>query len=133
MNAVHGVEGGCSGTEARAEPVTCFVWTKEELREVHPLLQPLTTTNCKLVSVYGDAIHQNNGTRLLNIGIEAQEDNIWQRLHKRLVLLALFLYDLPNSHWANRFLNLQTKLWREVRERKCNLKTALDFLPCTIF
>ena len=85
------------------------------------------------MSVYGDAIHQNNGTRLLNIGIEAQEDNIWQRLHKRLVLLALFLYDLPNSHWANHFLNLQTKLWREVRERKCNLKTALDFLPCTIF
>ena len=82
MNAVHGVEGGCSGTEARAEPVTCFVWIKEELREVHPLLQPLTTTNCKLVSVYGDAIHQNNGTRLLNIGIEAQEDNIWKRLHK---------------------------------------------------
>ena len=33
----------------------------------------------------------------------------------------------------NRFLNLQTKLWREVQERKCNLKMALDFLPCTIF
>ena len=42
------------------------------------------------------------------------------------------LYDLPSGQWANRFLDLQTQLWKDVRERKCNLEKALLLAPCIL-
>ena len=104
------------------------VWTEAELREEDPQLQVLTAADRKLMSVYGDTIHQNDGTHL-DGGIGAFEDRKWQRLYKRIIACNLPLYDLPSGKYANTFLELQTQLWRDVRARKCNSEKALLFAP----
>ena len=42
------------------------------------------------------------------------------------------LYSLPSGRWANQFFDLQTQLWKDVRERRCNSGKALHFAPCIL-
>jgi hypothetical protein len=47
-----------------------------ELRAEDPCLQRLTDADHRLCSVYGDTIHQNDGTHI-DGGIGAAEDSKW--------------------------------------------------------
>jgi len=89
--------------------------TDAELRAEDPQLQRLTDADRRLCSVYGDTIHQNDGTHL-DGGIGVAEDAKWQRLHLRIAACNLLLYDLPNGRWATRFLETLTNLWVGVVE-----------------
>ena len=105
--------------------------TDAELRAEHPQLQWLTDANHWLCSVYGDTIHQNDGTHLDGrIGIA--EDAKWQRFHLRVAACNLPLYDLPNGRWAHRFLETLTDLWVEVVERCWKSDRPLVFQACVL-
>jgi hypothetical protein len=70
--------------------------TEAELRAEDPQLQLLTDANSWLCSVYGDTIHQNDGTHL-DSGIGVAEDAKWQWLYLWAATCHLLLYDLPNG------------------------------------
>ena len=70
--------------------------TVAELKAEDPQLQRLTDANHRLCSVYGNTIHQNDGTHL-DGGIGVAEDAKWQRLYLRVAACHLQLYDFPNS------------------------------------
>jgi len=110
--------GGGAAQHARGHflPRHC---TDAELRAEDPRLQRLTDADRRLCSVYGDTIHQNDGTHL-DGGIGVAEDAKWQRLHLRVAACNLPLYDLPNGRWATQFLETLTNLWVGVVERRWN-------------
>jgi hypothetical protein len=54
--------------------------TEAELRAEDPQLQWLTDANRRLCSVYGNTIHQNDGTHL-DSGIGVAKDAKWQQLY----------------------------------------------------
>jgi hypothetical protein len=85
-------------------------YTKEELREADPQLQWITDVDHRLLGIFGDTIHQNNGSHL-NDGICIAEDAKWQRFYTRVAACSLQLYNLPNGCWAHRFLERLTDLW----------------------
>jgi hypothetical protein len=93
--------GGAAGTlvetpivnMARFLPRICMV---QELRAEDPRLQRLTAADNRLIGVYGDIIHLNDGTHL-DGGIGVAEDVKWQRLHLWVASCRLLLYDLPNG------------------------------------
>jgi len=116
---------------AEMEYYTPIRLTAEEIMHNDPNLQGITPADRKLIEVYGDTIHQNDG-RHLDGGIGIQEDRKWQRLHFRVASCTLALYDLPNGRWANRFLAIQTKLWRDTRQRNCNSEKPLVFAACIL-
>ena len=62
------------------EPILHRVMTDEELRASDPLLHELTAADRKLISVYGDTLHRNDGSHLHG-GIDPAEDRKMQRLH----------------------------------------------------
>jgi hypothetical protein len=70
--------------------------TEAELLAEDPQLQRLTDANCRLCSVYGNTIHQNDGTHL-DGGIGVTKDAKWQRLYLWVPSGQLLLYDLPNG------------------------------------
>jgi hypothetical protein len=104
-----------------------------ELRVEDPQLQRLTDADRRLCSIYGDTIHQNDGTHL-DGGIGVAEDTKWQRLHLRVAVcnLPLYVYDLPNGRWAARFLETLTNLWVGVVERHWNSERLLVFQQACI-
>jgi hypothetical protein len=105
LNATTGTAADTGGEgavqRARGHFVPCHC-TDAELRAEDPRLQRLTNADHWLCSVYGNTIHQNDGTHL-DGGIGAAEDAKWQRLHLRVAACTLPLYDLPNSRWAHWF------------------------------
>ncbi len=96
-------------------PVSHHMWTEAELQASGPLLQPLEAADRKLMSAYGDTIHLNDGTHLTS-GIDHAEDQRMQCLYRRIVACRLTLWDLPKGRWADRFLQIQTQLFWDVRE-----------------
>ncbi len=109
-------------------PRTCTV---QELRAEDPRLQRLTAADNRLIGVYGDTIHLNDGTHL-DGGIGVAEDAKWQRLHLRVASCRLLLYDLPNGRWANRFLETLTDLWQGCIKRRWNSERPLVFQACIL-
>ncbi len=105
--------------------------TDAELRAEDPRLQRLTDPDHWLCSVYGNTIHQNDGTHL-DGGIGAAKDAKWQRLHLRVAACTLPLYDLPNGRWAHRFLETLMDLWVGVVERCWNSERLLVFQACIL-
>ena len=94
-------------------------------------MQLLTDTNCRLCGIYGNTIHQNDGTHLGGrIGVA--EDAKWQRLYLWVAVFQLLLYNLPNGQWVNRFLETLTGLWTGVMERKWNSERPLVFQTCIL-
>ena len=116
---------------AEMEYYTPIRLTAEEIMHNDPNLQGITPADRKLIEVYGDTIHQND-SRHLDGGIGIHEDRKWQRLHFRVASCTLALYDLPNGRWANRFLEIQTKLWCDTRQRVCNSEKPLIFAACIL-
>ena len=106
-------------------------WTSDELRRDDPFMQDTMPADQRLISIYGDTIHQNDG-RHLDGGIGVAEDRKWQRLYMRVAACKSPLYDLPNGCWAVRFLQIQTQLLRDARTRKCNSEKPLIFAPCIL-
>ncbi len=70
--------------------------TEAELCMEDSQLQLLTDADSWLCSVYGDTIHQNDGTHL-DSGIGVAEDAKWQRLYLWIAACHLLLYHLPNG------------------------------------
>ena len=50
--------------KAEVEHHTLQSWTSDELAQDNLLLQVITPTDLMLIRVYGDTIHQNDGTHL---------------------------------------------------------------------
>ena len=112
-------------------PALHRVFTEAELRALDPLLQQFTEADRKLISVYGDTVHANDGSHLHG-EVDPAEDLKMQRLHHRVASCKLSLYSLPSGRWANRFLDLQTKLFKDAREGRCNSELPLIFAPCIL-
>ena len=72
--------------------------------------------NEKLFSVYRDTIHHNNGTHL-NGGIGIAEDQKVLRLWLQVVSDPHLLYEILRGKIGNRYLKVQTSLFKGVRER----------------
>ncbi len=54
-----------------------YIFTEEELRRDESCLQELTAADCKLIQIFGDTIHHNNGLHLTG-DIPVAVDQIWQ-------------------------------------------------------
>jgi hypothetical protein len=135
LNATTGTAADAGGGEAaqraRGHILPRHCTEDAELRAEEPQLQRLTDADRRLCSVYGDTIHQNDGTHL-DGGIGVAEDAKWQRLHLRIAACNLPLYDLPNGHWATRFLETLKNLWVGVVKRCWNSERLLVFQACIL-
>ena len=111
VKQINGGAGGATPTaltaDDNAERYTPQHWTAAELRRDDPLMQDTTPADQKLIGIYGDTIHQNDG-RHLDGGIGVANDQKWQRLHMRIAACQLSLYDVPARRWSARFLTIQT-------------------------
>ncbi len=115
--------GDMQGAHRHFMPCT---FTEEELHEADPQLQRLTAADQRLLGIFGNTIHLNNGTHL-NGGIGAAEDAKWQRLYNHVTTCSLPLYNLPNGQWAHRFLMMLTYLWVGVIHWRWNSERPLVF------
>jgi hypothetical protein len=106
----NGAEGGGSSTtpsipQANAPPIPlpCSVpreLSKEEIMAEDPMVQQLTAADRKLVYLYGDTIHQNDGCHLhggIDPDILIQHQVWWTQV----IATHLFLWDLPNGKLGN--------------------------------
>ena len=116
-------DGDVQGAHGHSTPRT---FTEEELRDADPRLQLLTAADRRLLGIFGDTIHLNDGTHL-DGGIGVNEDAKWQWLCNRVASCSLPLYDLPNGQWAHRFLTTLTDLWAGVIQHRWNSERPLVF------
>lgn len=65
--AAAATEANAAPPEAKSEHHTPQTWTADKLAQGDPLLQVITPADWRLISVYGDTFHQNNGTHLLMV------------------------------------------------------------------
>jgi hypothetical protein len=77
-----------------------------------------------LDKVYGDHVHENPGT-YLNGGIE--DDAMWQRYHRRLIVYPSQRYDAPNGNVGHCLVETMTSLFEGIRSRKWNSERFLLF------
>ncbi len=92
-------------------------FTEEEFHKVDRRLQWLTTVDQRLLGIFGNTIHLNDGTHL-NGEIGAAEDAKWQQLYNHVATCSLPLYNVPNGRWAHRFIMTLTNLWVGVIQRR---------------
>jgi hypothetical protein len=78
----------------------------------------------KLMEVYGDYIHQNDGSHL-DGGIK--DDAVWQEHWRKLVILPPQRYDSPSGPVGRRFVRLLTKELEGIHSRKWNSEKFLVF------
>ncbi|KAL7502373.1 hypothetical protein ACHAXN_001332 [Cyclotella atomus] len=77
-----------------------------------------------LCTVYGDTIHQNDGTHL-DGGVA--NDRFWQSRWMRCVSTNLSLWDAPNGKVGKRLITQLANEWAGVREQKWNSKRPIVF------
>jgi hypothetical protein len=95
--------------------------------EDDPRIQPLSRADELLLSVYGDTIHQNDGTHL-NGGV--RNDRIWQRRWLKVVSGDLKLWTPPRKHFeGKKFVNMFANELEGVRTRMWNSERAMLFAP----
>ena len=126
--------GTGNGNTPPPDPYVNFeaqTFTELQLRVLDPLLQQFTPADEKLHQVYGDTIHQNDGTHLSG-DIEATVDKKWQRLYHRVIAGPLKLWDLPNGRVANRYLDLLTAELKGARLGQWNSERPNIFAPCIL-
>ena len=89
------------------------------------------STECdeKLISVYGDTTHQNDG-RHLHGGVT--DDTVWQQRYDCVVSLPHKLYFPPQGQVGKQVVATYAQELRGVRERKCNSERPLIFLACVL-
>ncbi len=79
-------------------------------------LQQLTPADERLMDVYGDTIHLNDGTHL-DGGVA--NDKIWQRRWREIVSCDISLREVPTScALSKRFVNLLALEWQGARQRR---------------
>ena len=91
--------------------------------------QQSTEADLKLMEVYGDSTHRNDG-RHLHGGIE--EDKLWQRRYDRVVANSHKLYLPPQGKVGKAVVTAYARELRGVRERKWNSERPLCFLACVL-
>ena len=84
----------------------------------------ITAVDLKFRKVYGDHIHQNDGSHL-DGGIEG--DLIWQQWFNEIASLPSRRYQLPRGRVGKTFIGILTKEWKGVLERKWNSERPLIF------
>ena len=85
----------------------------------------LTQADKLLDVVYGDHIHDNDGTHL-DGGVA--DDGVWQARWRRLVQVHPNNYSVPKGRVGSRFLTRLAAEFRGVRERKWNSERVVVFL-----
>ncbi len=113
------VQGSCGHS------VPCS-YTEDKLHKADLHLQRFTHADLWLLGIFGNTIHQNDGTHL-NSRISIAKDVKWQLLHTGVAACSLQLYNLPNGHWAHRFLKRLTDLWVGVVQHRWKLEQTLVF------
>ena len=91
--------------------------------------QQSTECDDKLISVYGDTTHRNDG-RHLHGGVP--DDTVWQRRYDRVVSLPHKLYFPPQGQVGKQVVATYAQELRGVRERKWNSERPLIFLACVL-
>ena len=104
-------------------------YTEVELRAADSKLQDLAAADRKLIEIFGDTIHQNDGTHLHGT-VSSAVDQMWQRRWLRVTSGPQNLYYLPRGAVGHRFLNLLVKECGGARERKWNSERPLCLLAC---
>ena len=84
-----------------------------------------TEVDLKLKEVYGDYLHQNDGTHL-DGGI--QDDAVWQERWKKLVGLPAQRYQAPGGAVGRRFVRNLTQELLGIRSRKWNSEKFTVFI-----
>ena len=88
-----------------------------------------TEADARLISVYGDYPHANDGCHLHG-GV--QDDLLSQRLWKRVVQLSPTHYDVPKGKVGRRFVATVACLLRDVRLRKHNSERVIIFVAVVL-
>ena len=88
-----------------------------------------TDVDQKLYEVYGDYIHQNDGTHL-DGGIENNDE--WAEQWRRLVSLPQKTYDVPKGKVGRKFTTLLAVELNNVLDRKSNAEKFLAFQICML-
>eukprot|EP00978_Attheya_sp_CCMP212_P030174 scaffold109998_cov63-Attheya_sp.AAC.3 len=83
-----------------------------------------TDTDRKLMGVYGDYVHQNDGTHL-DGGIAY--DKIWQARWQKLVALPIKRYDAPGGHVGRQFIEVLADELEGIRKGKWNSNRFIVF------
>jgi hypothetical protein len=91
--------------------------------------QEETEADKKLIAVYGDTIHRNDG-RHLSGGIV--NDKAMQMLYDNVVSYPHPMYLPPKGKVGNRFIVMYTAEMRKVRDRKTNSECAMIFPACVL-
>ena len=91
--------------------------------------QQSTESDRKLMEVYGDTTHRNDG-RHLHGGIA--EDEVWQRRYDRVAANPHKLYLPPQGKVGKAVVSTYAKELRGVRERRWNSERPLCFLACVL-
>lgn len=97
-------------------------------RELDLLLQTMHEADRRLIEVYGDTVHRNDG-RNLHGGVG--DDEAVCMLYDRIVDYPHPMYSPPKGKVGDRFLLGFAKELKKVRERESNSERALIF-PCVI-
>ena len=136
-----GAEGGSSNTtplipQANVPPIPlpCSVpkeLSEEEIIADDPKVQQITAADRKLISLYGDTIHQNDGCHLHG-GIDPDISTQHQEWWLQVISTHLFLWDLPNGKFGNDFLDILNGLFKDVLARKHNMEMPLLFIACIL-
>lgn len=75
--------------------------------------------------IYGDHVHQNDGTHL-DGGIT--DDATWQSYWRQLVVFPSHAYDVPNKSTGRRFVDMVANLLRGIKRRKWNSERLIVFI-----
>ena len=98
-------------------------------RETDLAAQVLYEADRRLMTVYGDTIHRNDG-RHLDGGVE--DDEAMQRLYDKVVSHPHPMYSPPKGKVGNLFLTRFTAELRKVRARETNSERAMIFPACIL-
>ncbi len=85
----------------------------------------LSEVDQKMDAVYGDHVHNNDGTHLHG---DITDDPKWQLYWKKLVILPSKLYDLPKGKVAHDFLEELCALFEGIQQRKWNSEKIFVFI-----
>ncbi len=93
--------------------------------------QVLSDPDRRLLSVYGNTVHRNDG-RHLHGGVEAALDEQHMAWFDQVVAHPHRLYFPPNCAIGKRFVDQYEKLWAGVLERKWNSEFPEIFAACIL-
>ena len=123
-----GIEGILEETELTEEEITA-IYEREARKD--PKLQPESWADRKLISVYGDTIHQNDGTHLHGL-LDAAEDMLYQDLYKRVASVSVSMYEVYRNGVGAKFLNMLATEWEKARVGRMNSERPLIFPACIL-